>query len=70
MSDLNIDPKQISDSLKETLGNWSEEVKDDLVGYVASIADVVTPAIKRGACTAFSISTFNIPKVESGGNVK
>ena len=41
MSDLNIDPKQISDSLKETLGNWSEEVKDDLVGYVASIADGV-----------------------------
>ena len=33
MSDLNIDPKQISESLKETLGNWSEEVKDDLVGY-------------------------------------
>jgi hypothetical protein len=29
VSDLNIDPKQISESLKETLGNWSDEVKDD-----------------------------------------
>ena len=59
MSDLNIDPKQISDSLKETLGNWSEEVKDDLVGYVASIADGV--ARVKGLENAMSSELLEFP---------
>ena len=41
MSDLNIDAKAISDSLKSTLGNWKDSVKDDVVGYVSAIADGV-----------------------------
>ena len=28
MSDLNIDAKAISDSLKSTLGDWKDSVKD------------------------------------------
>ena len=59
MSDLNIDPKQISESLKETLGNWSEEVKDDLVGYVASIADGV--ARVKGLENAMSSELLEFP---------
>jgi F-type H+-transporting ATPase subunit alpha len=59
VSDLNIDPKQISDSLKETLGNWSEEVKDDLVGYVASIADGV--ARVKGLENAMSSELLEFP---------
>ena len=59
MSDLNIDPKQISDSLKETLGSWSEEVKDDLVGYVASIADGV--ARVKGLENAMSSELLEFP---------
>ena len=59
MSDLNIDPKQISDSLKETLVNWSEEVKDDLVGYVASIADGV--ARVKGLENAMSSELLEFP---------
>ena len=59
MSDLNIDPKQISDSLKETLGNWSDEVKDDLVGYVASIADGV--ARVKGLENAMSSELLEFP---------
>ena len=59
MSDLNIDPKQISDSLKETLRNWSEEVKDDLVGYVASIADGV--ARVKGLENAMSSELLEFP---------
>ena len=59
MTDLNIDPKQISDSLKETLGNWSEEVKDDLVGYVASIADGV--ARVKGLENAMSSELLEFP---------
>ena len=59
MSDLNIDPKQISDSLKETLGNWSGEVKDDLVGYVASIADGV--ARVKGLENAMSSELLEFP---------
>ena len=59
MSDLNIDPKQISDSLKETLGNWSEEVKDNLVGYVASIADGV--ARVKGLENAMSSELLEFP---------
>ena len=35
MSDLNIDAKAISDSLKSTLGDWKDSVKDDVVGYVS-----------------------------------
>ena len=56
---LNIDPKQISESLKETLGNWSEEVKDDLVGYVASIADGV--ARVKGLENAMSSELLEFP---------
>ena len=41
MSEFNIDAKQISDSLKETLGDWQDSVKDDLVGYVSAVADGV-----------------------------
>ena len=41
MSDLNIDAKAISDSLKSTLGDWKDSVKDDVVGHVAAIADGV-----------------------------
>ncbi len=41
MSDLNIDAKAISDSLKSTLGDWKDSVKDDVVGYVSAIADGV-----------------------------
>ena len=41
MSEFNIDAKQISDSLKETLGDWQDSVKDDLVGYVSAGADGV-----------------------------
>ena len=59
MSDLNIDPKQISESLKETLGNWSDEVKDDLVGYVASIADGV--ARVKGLENAMSSELLEFP---------
>ena len=59
MSDLNIDPKQISESLKETLGSWSEEVKDDLVGYVASIADGV--ARVKGLENAMSSELLEFP---------
>ena len=59
MSDLNIDPKQISESLKATLGNWSEEVKDDLVGYVASIADGV--ARVKGLENAMSSELLEFP---------
>ena len=59
MSDLNIDPKQISKSLKETLGNWSDEVKDDLVGYVASIADGV--ARVKGLENAMSSELLEFP---------
>ena len=59
MSDLNIDPKQISESLKETLGYWSEEVKDDLVGYVASIADGV--ARVKGLENAMSSELLEFP---------
>jgi len=59
VSDLNIDPKQISESLKETLGNWSEEVKDDLVGYVASIADGV--ARVKGLENAMSSELLEFP---------
>ncbi len=36
MSDLNIDAKAISDSLKSTLGDWKDSVKDDVVGYVSA----------------------------------
>jgi len=59
VSDLNIDPKQISESLKETLGNWSDEVKDDLVGYVASIADGV--ARVKGLENAMSSELLEFP---------
>ncbi|MDA9179086.1 F0F1 ATP synthase subunit alpha [Acidimicrobiia bacterium] len=59
MSDLNIDPKQISESLKETLGNWSDELKDDLVGYVASIADGV--ARVKGLENAMSSELLEFP---------
>ena len=59
MSDLNIDPKQISETLKTTLGNWSEEVKDDLVGYVASIADGV--ARVKGLENAMSSELLEFP---------
>ena len=59
MSDLNIDPKQISESLKETLGNWSDEIKDDLVGYVASIADGV--ARVKGLENAMSSELLEFP---------
>ena len=59
MTDLNIDPKQISESLKETLGNWSDEVKDDLVGYVASIADGV--ARVKGLENAMSSELLEFP---------
>ena len=59
MSDLNIAPKQSSDSLKENLGNWSEEVKDDLVGYVASIADGV--ARVKGLENAMSSELLEFP---------
>ncbi|MDA9645835.1 F0F1 ATP synthase subunit alpha [Candidatus Actinomarina] len=59
MSDLNIDPKQISETLKATLGNWSEEVKDDLVGYVASIADGV--ARVKGLENAMSSELLEFP---------
>jgi len=59
VSDLNIDPKQITDSLKETLGNWSEEIKDDLVGYVASIADGV--ARVKGLENAMSSELLQFP---------
>ncbi|MDA7594935.1 F0F1 ATP synthase subunit alpha [Acidimicrobiia bacterium] len=59
MSDLNIDPKQISESLKKTLGNWSDEVKDDLVGYVASIADGV--ARVKGLENAMSSELLEFP---------
>ena len=59
MSDLNIDTKQISESLKETLGNWSDEVKDDLVGYVASIADGV--ARVKGLENAMSSELLEFP---------
>ena len=41
MSEFNIDAKQISDSLKDTLGNWQDSVKDDLVGSVSAVADGV-----------------------------
>ena len=41
MSDLNIDAKAISDSLKSTLGDWKDSVKDDVVGHVSAIADGV-----------------------------
>ena len=41
MSDLNIDAKAISDSLKSILGDWKDSVKDDVVGYVSAIADGV-----------------------------
>ena len=41
MSDLNIDAKAISDSLKSTLGDWKDSIKDDVVGYVSAIADGV-----------------------------
>jgi|TARA_B110000438_G_scaffold74148_1_gene74278 F-type H+-transporting ATPase subunit alpha len=59
VSDLNIDPKQISETLKATLGNWSEEVKDDLVGYVASIADGV--ARVKGLENAMSSELLEFP---------
>ena len=59
MRDLNIDPKQISEALKETLGNWSDEVKDDLVGYVASIADGV--ARVKGLENAMSSELLEFP---------
>ena len=59
MSDLNIDPKQISESLKETLWNCSDEVKDDLVCYVASIADGV--ARVKGLENAMSSELLEFP---------
>ena len=45
MSDLNIDAKAISDSLKSTLGDWKDSVKDDVVGYVSAIADGVASCL-------------------------
>ena len=39
MSDLTLDPKDISKSLKDSLKGWEKELKDDVVGHVATIAD-------------------------------
>ena len=41
MSDLTLDPKDISKSLKDSLKGWEKELKDDVVGHVATIADGV-----------------------------
>jgi F0F1-type ATP synthase alpha subunit len=41
VSDLTLDPKDISKSLKDSLKGWEKELKDDVVGHVATIADGV-----------------------------
>ena len=45
MSDLSLDPKEITKSLQTSLKGWEKEVKDDLVGHVRTIADGVARVI-------------------------
>ena len=45
MSDLSLDPKEITKSLQDSLKGWEKEVKDDLVGHVRTIADGVARVV-------------------------
>ena len=45
MSDLSLDPKEITKSLQNSLKGWEKEVKDDLVGHVRTIADGVARVV-------------------------
>ena len=45
MSDLSLDPKEITKSLQDSLKGWEKEVKDDLVGHVLTIADGVARVV-------------------------
>ena len=59
MSDLTLDPKDISKSLKDSLKGWEKELKDDVVGHVATIADGVA-RVKAVSYTHLTLPTKRI----------
>ena len=45
MSDLTLDPKDISKSLKDSLKGWEKELKDDVVGINAETSPALVSII-------------------------